>query len=112
MLKIIVVILLMADFAASKRIQQEKIKLTKVLISTGYATGTTEIIDLVNNEDDTCKNLQYDYPFPTSGGIGSNLADFMFTEFPVICGGYVQSSLKCRSCHFNRASHDEFSVEF
>ena len=86
----------MADFAASKRIQQEKAKVTKVLISTGDATGTTEIIDLVNNEDTSCEKLQYDYPIPTRDGIGSNLADIMFTEFPVICGGYDQSSLgKC-----------------
>ena len=59
----------MADFAASRRIQQEKMKLTKVLISTGDATGTTEIIDLVNNEDASCENLQYDYPIPTRDGI-------------------------------------------
>ena len=91
MLKIIVVILLMADFAASGRIQQEKAKFTKVLISTGDATGTTEIIDLVNHEDASCENLQYDYPIPTRDGIGFSLVDLLF-----ICGGYDQSSLgKC-----------------
>ena len=93
MLKIIVVILLMADFAASKRIQQEKAKVTKVLISTGDATGTTEIIDLVNNEDTSCEKLQYDYPIPTRDGIGFNLVDFMLTKLTVICGGYDQSLL-------------------
>ena len=96
MLKIIVVILLMVDFAASRRIQQEKIKFTKVLISTGDATGTTEIIDLVNHEDASCENLQYDYPIQTRDGIGSNLVDLLLSEFPVICGGYDKSSLgKC-----------------
>ena len=78
MLKIIVVILLMANFAASRRIQHEKIKLTKVLISTGDATGTTEIIDLVNHEDATCENLQYDYPIPTRHSV------FLYYIAPVI----------------------------
>ena len=58
MLKIIVVILLMADFAASKRIQQEKAKVTKVLISTGDATGTTEIIDLVKKYKKSPRKLK------------------------------------------------------
>ena len=63
-----------------------------ILVSSGAATKTTEIIN-IDNSGLTCKDLE-EYPLQIIGAVGFNMG-----SLPVICGGKYLGFKAQNQCH-------------